>query len=208
MLQHKRRTLSALWSIYYSSTCWSEILTQGAHPNYTGSSARKYQLLPAAFWSFSSFVTQICISQLYKNTLITGSWNAPALGAKQRARASLLLAGLPFLLLTASSQSSTQKCISLRKHPHGLPFFLVMWQTRASACLGEWGGKDCTFSPQHHPSSLLPHRKEKQKVGNAFFACSSCLLSPPGWGSWESVGSITGKAMLFAVLIILESYPM
>lgn len=178
-----------------------EKFSHRSHPNHTGSSARKYQLLPAAFWSFSFFGSQICISQLCKKTLISGSWNALALGAEQRARDSLPFLGLPFLLLTASCQSSAQKCTPQEAPSQTVPVLGGWWcnkQACAGACLGGWGEKDCTFSPQHHPSSWLPHWKEKQKVGNSFFACTSCLLSPPGWGSLESVSTITGTRKLNA----------
>lgn len=54
-----------------------EKFSHRSHPNHTGSSARKYQLLPAAFWSFSFFGSQIFISQLCKKTLILGSSEMP-----------------------------------------------------------------------------------------------------------------------------------
>lgn len=186
MLQHKRRTLSALQPIYYYSTCWWEILTQGPHPNHTGSSARKYQLLPAAFWSFS--VCQICISQLYKKTLVSGSWNTPALVVFSPC---YFQACLSCCWLQAASPAHRNAL--LRKHLTDCPCSQV-WNTPtcAGVCLGGWGAKDCTFTPQHRPSSWLPQGKVKQKAGSAFFACTSCLLSPPVWGSLESVGMITG----------------
>lgn len=194
MLQHKRRTLSALQPIYYYSTCWWEILTQGPHPNHTASSARKYQLLPAAFWSSSFFVCQICISQLYKKTLLLGSWNTPALvvfsPCSFQACHSYAGCKLPVLHTEMHSSGSTSQTAPA----------LGWWNTHtcAGACLGGWGAKHCTFTPRHHPSSWLPQGKGKQKVGNAFFACTSCLLSPPGWGSLESVGMITGTRKLNA----------